>query len=114
MQLVIEGEPCRVPRGIDLTAFRVVQEALTNTLKHAGPASAQVTVRYAPSALELEISDTGRGPGRTLGSSKNGGHGLVGMRERVILYGGDLRASKRRGGGFQVVARIPISEAPAA
>jgi len=81
-----------------------VQEALTNVLKHAGPARARILIRYASRGLELEIADDGRGP-RNAG---NAGHGLVGMRERVALYGGDFDAGARNGGGFIVRARIPL------
>jgi signal transduction histidine kinase len=83
-----------------------VQEALTNAIKHAGPARARVTVRYAPHTLELEIGDDGRA------TATNGdhGHGLVGMRERVTLYGGDLEAGPRAGGGYAVHARFPLDQ----
>ncbi len=103
--LEVEGEPPgALPLGVDLSAYRIVQEALTNTLKHAGPARAQVAIRYHPDAVELEISDDGRGP-----SAANGdGHGLVGMRERATLYGGELSAGAGDGGGFVVRARLPI------
>ena len=89
---------------MDLSAYRIVQEALTNTLKHAGPARAEVAIRYRPDAVELEIADDGRGPAATNGD----GHGLVGMRERATLYGGELSAGARDGGGFVVRARLPI------
>jgi signal transduction histidine kinase len=105
VELRVEGEPVRLPPGIDLSAYRIVQEALTNTLKHAGPAEAEVTVRYHHSTLELEILDNGTGaPARVNGS----GHGLVGMRERVALYGGSLEAGARNGHGFGVRARLPL------
>jgi signal transduction histidine kinase len=87
--LVVQGEPEALAPGVELAAYRVAQEALTNALKHAGPAHARVTVSYEPHALRLEISDDGRGtPNRDHGG--HGGHGLVGMRERVALYGGEL------------------------
>jgi signal transduction histidine kinase len=105
VELRVEGEPVRLPPGIDLSAYRIVQEALTNTLKHAGPAEAEVIVRYHHSTLELEILDNGTGaPARVNGS----GHGLVGMRERVALYGGSLEAGARNGHGFGVWARLPL------
>jgi signal transduction histidine kinase len=105
VELRVEGEPVRLPPGIDLSAYRIVQEALTNTLKHAGPAEAEVIVRYHHSTLELEILDNGTGaPARVNGS----GHGLVGMRERVALYGGSLEAGARNGHGFGVRARLPL------
>ena len=103
--LVVHGEPKTLPPGVELTAYRVVQEALTNALKHAGPATARVTVIYEPQALRLEISDDG--PGTS--SHQNGGHGLVGMRERVALYGGRLEVGPRAGGGFSVRARLPLA-----
>ena len=114
VEVQVEGDPRRLAPGVDLTAYRVVQEALTNTIKHAGRARARVRVTYSPRALELHVSDTGRGPGRRTPSSKQSGHGLVGMRERLALYGGELQAGARPGGGFQVNARIPLEdEAPA-
>jgi signal transduction histidine kinase len=104
----VEGEESPLPRGIDLSAYRIVQEALTNTLKHAGTARADVVVRYGPTALELEVADDGRGAH----DSANGiGHGLIGMRERVALYGGTLRAGARPGGGYEVRARLPLTGA---
>lgn len=104
VDLNVEGENVPLAAGPDLCAYRVVQEGLTNALKHAGPARAEVVVRYTPHELELEISDDGRGP--TDGSG--GGHGLVGMRERIALYGGSLEAGQRNGGGYRVRASIPI------
>jgi signal transduction histidine kinase len=101
-----EGEPVELPPGIDLSAYRIVQEALTNTLKHAGPARAEVVVRYLPGELELEVSDDGDGSGSAGGS----GRGLAGVRERVDVYGGLLDAGPRpRGGGFLVRARLPLA-----
>jgi signal transduction histidine kinase len=111
VQLWIEGESRSLSPGVDLAAFRLVQEALTNTLKHAGPqARAWVRIQYADRQLEIEVEDDGRGLAAGLGrSSGNGnGHGLVGMRERVALYGGDLRIGPRSGGGFEVRARFPL------
>jgi signal transduction histidine kinase len=107
VQLRIEGEPRQLPLGLDLSAFRVLQEALTNALKHAGPASAEVTVRYAHDALDLEVLDDGPGSG----SGHVGGHGLLGMRERVSVFGGELNAGPRPGGGFAVRAHLPLDGA---
>ena len=101
--LRVEGEPCHLPQALDLSAFRIVQEALTNSLKHAGPAQAQVTVRYQAGSVELEVLDTGSGRPGEQGS----GHGLVGMRERVAMLGGELEATRADGGGFTVRARLP-------
>jgi signal transduction histidine kinase len=104
VELSVEGEPIELPPGVDLSAYRIVQEALTNALKHAGPTSARVVVRYGKDDLELEIADTGAGAAASDGE----GHGLVGMRERVSLYRGRLEAGPRDGGGFAVRARLPL------
>jgi len=104
VELHVEGEPTALPPGVDVSVYRIVQEALTNVLKHAGPARARILIRYASRGLELEIADDGQGP-REAGDA---GHGLVGMRERVALYGGDFDAGARNGGGFIVRARIPL------
>jgi signal transduction histidine kinase len=104
VELTVDGEPRDLPAGIELSAYRIVQEALTNALKHAGEAHAEVSIRYGPDSLELEILDDGHG-----GAVGNGGHGLVGMRERVALYGGRFDASRRPGGGFAVRAKLPIA-----
>jgi signal transduction histidine kinase len=103
----VEGERVQLPTGVDLTAYRVVQEALTNTLKHGGKAQASVTVSYEPNELVVSIEDDGVGDSRRELGELGGGHGLVGMRERVELYGGLLQAGSRPGGGFAVRARIP-------
>jgi signal transduction histidine kinase len=104
VDLSVEGEPTELPPGVDLSAYRIVQEALTNALKHAGPATARVVVRYRENDLELEIADTGAGASASDGE----GHGLAGMRERVSLYGGKIEAGPRDGGGFAVRARLPL------
>jgi signal transduction histidine kinase len=103
--LRVHGAPQALAPGVGLAVYRIVQEALTNSLKHAGPARAWVTVRYEPDALVLEIADDGRG---VAGVGGGGGHGLVGMRERVGLYGGELAAGPRADGGFAVRARLPL------
>jgi signal transduction histidine kinase len=105
VELQVEGEPAALPPGVAVSAYRIVQEALTNVLKHAGPAGARVVVRYTGRELELEIVDDGRGSTR----AGEAGHGLVGMRERVALYGGDFDAGTRNGGGFVVRARLPLT-----
>ena len=105
VEVEIEGDPQPLPAGVDLSAYRIVQEALTNALKHAGPARALVRVRYRRDELELEVVDDGPGPGQANGT---GGHGLVGMRERVAMFGGDLAAGARSEGGFAVHARLPL------
>ena len=106
--LQLEGVLLPVPPALDLSAFRIVQEALTNTLKHAGPAQAVVTVRYTDGAVELKISDNGRGPS----GGRNTGHGLVGMRERAAMFGGELEATRGGEGGFIVRTRLSFA-APA-
>ncbi len=106
VDLRIEGEERDLAPGIDLSAYRIVQEALTNALKHAGPARARVTVRYGESELDIEIADDGTDPAT---EAPAGGHGLVGMRERVAMFGGDLATGKRRGGGYAVRARLPLA-----
>ena len=105
VDLTVDGAPSGLPVGIELSAYRIVQEALTNVLKHAGDAHATVRVRYAPDSLELEILDDGRGGDTDV---IRGGHGLVGMRERVALYGGEFSASHRPDGGFAVHVLLPV------
>jgi len=102
VQLTVKGRPTPLPAGVELSAYRIIQEALTNTLKHAGPARAGVTVRYGNGSVELEVVDDGQGP--PPGRPRIGSKGLVGMRERVSLYGGRLDAGARPGGGFRVHA----------
>ncbi|GAB3189229.1 signal transduction histidine kinase [Micromonospora palomenae] len=109
--LHVEGTPGPVEEGVSLTVYRIVQEALTNALKHAGEATAQVRITVADGYLTVEVTDTGRGPGP---GPDRIGHGLVGMRERVGLYGGTLRTGPRPGGGFRVSARIPVESVGAA
>jgi signal transduction histidine kinase len=103
--LRIEGDRRPLPQAADLSAYRIVQEALTNALKHAGPARADVIVRFESGALTLEVRDTGTGAAQGTGS----GHGLVGMRERVAMFGGELEASPAPDGGFAVRARLPVA-----
>jgi signal transduction histidine kinase len=105
VELEVEGERRELPVGIELSAYRIVQEALTNALKHAGQARAWVKIRYGSDSLELEIADDGIGGASP---AATGGHGLVGMRERVALYGGRLDAGRRPSGGFAVRVLLPI------
>lgn len=105
VELTVEGTPTQLPQGVDLSAYRIVQEGLTNTLKHAGADRACVLVRYAPAQLEIEIADDGHGPD---GAGDGAGHGLVGMGERVALYGGELRTGRGDDGGYVVWARLPL------
>jgi signal transduction histidine kinase len=103
----VEGDPVELPPGIDLSAYRIVQEALTNALRHAGPARARVSVRYRPTRLELEIENDGR----TDGNGSGEGQGLVGMEQRVALFGGELTAGPRPGAsGYRVKATLPLTE----
>jgi signal transduction histidine kinase len=104
VELSTEGKPVELAPGVDLSAYRIIQEALTNALKHAGPARAWVVVRYGDKDLELQIENDGR----TDGNAEPSGHGLVGMKERVAVYGGELESGPRPGGGFAVRARLPI------
>ena len=104
VDLTAEGEERPLPPGVDLTAYRVVQEALTNVLRHAGAARAQVHVRYGPQVLELEVTDDGH----VVPKNNHGGHGIFGMRQRVALYGGELEAGPRAAGGYAVRARLPV------
>jgi signal transduction histidine kinase len=92
---------------VDLCVYRVVQEALTNSLRHAGPSPTTAVVRYEQNAIQVSVTDTGPGP--VVSPSPGGGHGLVGMRERVLLYGGTVSAEPAADGGFVVRARIPVS-----
>jgi signal transduction histidine kinase len=107
VKLTIEGEPVELPPGVDVSAYRIVQEALTNALKHAGPARAHVILRYLAEELELEVLDDGTGGGNGGGS----GHGLAGMRERVGLYGGVLESGSRPEGGYALRVRLPLGTA---
>jgi signal transduction histidine kinase len=107
VEVAIEGDPAELPPGVDLSAYRIVQEALTNALKHAGPATARVTVRYGEGELDLEVSDDGSGSG----NGGIGGQGLAGIRERVAVFGGDVEAGVRPEGGYAVRARLPYASA---
>ena len=99
-----------LPAGIELSAYRIVQEALTNALKHGGPgATAEVAVHRRRASLELVVVDDGTGP---IPGKDGGGHGLLGMQERVALHGGELRAGRRDGGGFEVRAWFPLPPRP--
>jgi signal transduction histidine kinase len=109
VELSIEGPTCCLPAGMDLAAYRIVQEALTNTVKHGGKATAHVTVRYTPDTLEIEVVDDGRGAAAPLLTAEDGrGHGLIGMKERVALFGGTLEVGPMLTGGYRVFARMPL------
>ncbi|HET6965321.1 MAG TPA: sensor histidine kinase [Acidimicrobiales bacterium] len=104
----VEGDPFQLPPGIDISAYRIAQEGLTNVLKHARATDADVTLHYAPDQFEIQVSDNGRGAAPGDGR----GHGLIGIRERVKLYGGEMTAGTN-GGGFTLRARLPLLEYPA-
>jgi signal transduction histidine kinase len=104
VEVQIEGEPTQLPPGVDLTAYRLVQEGLTNAIKHARASKADVVVRYADGSVEISVTDDGSGDG----DGGGGGHGLVGMRERVTVYGGELEAGPRPEGGYSLRARLPV------
>jgi signal transduction histidine kinase len=108
VRLHVDGEPFPLPAAIDLSAYRIVQEGLTNALKHARASHADVTVRYGSDSLQTEVRDDGIG-----GASSDGlGHGLVGIRERVKIYGGEMTAGAANGGGFILSTRLPLSGDP--
>jgi signal transduction histidine kinase len=104
VKVVVEGEPRELPPGVDLSAYRIVQEALTNALKHGRADVASVRVRFGDASLELEVVDDGRGAS----TNGSGGHGLQGLRERAALYGGTLHAGRDPGGGYRVAATLPL------
>ncbi|TVT47090.1 sensor histidine kinase, partial [Amycolatopsis rhizosphaerae] len=113
VEVRISGEPRPLPSGVDLTAYRIVQEALTNALKHGDGAQAEVTVRYGERHLRIEVTNTGPSvlsggrPGPR--GAPGDGRGLLGLRQRVAVFGGDLDARRRLGGGYRVRARIPLA-----
>ncbi|MFB4320141.1 sensor histidine kinase [Actinomadura sp. 21ATH] len=108
LEFAVEGVPLEMSEGRQLTIFRIVQESLTNTLKHGGPrATARVCLHYGDDAIEIRVTDDGRG---AAARDDGRGHGLLGMRERAAVYGGGVEAGPRPGGGFEVVARIPVRE----
>ncbi len=111
VELCVDGDRDRVPAGVDLAAYRIVQEALTNVLKHASASHAAVRVGYRPGAIELEVLDDGHGSSGAGNGGAGTGQGLIGMRERASLYGGVLEAGPRAGGGFAVRARLPVRSA---
>jgi signal transduction histidine kinase len=108
VELRISGQPRTLPAGVELSAYRIVQEALTNTLKHAGPARADVELRYHPDLLEVRVDDDGQGNSSLL----KAGQGLVSMRQRAALVGGEVSLGPRTGTGFQVAAKLPVNGEP--
>jgi signal transduction histidine kinase len=110
VRLQVNGTRPQLPAGVDLSAYRIVQEALTNVVKHAGSARAQVVVGYRDQDITVEVTDDGRGAVTSVSDGRAGtGHGLTGMRERVQAFGGDLEVGPRPGGGFRVAARLPLA-----
>ncbi len=105
VELRVEGDAVDLPAGVDLTAYRLVQEGLTNALKHARATRAEVLVSYGDGQIEVIVSDDGKG----VGNGDGGGHGLVGMRERVSVYGGELDAGPQQGGGYRLWAKLPLA-----
>ena len=105
VRLHVDGEPFPLPAAIDLSAYRIVQEGLTNALRHAHATQAEVALRYASDQLRIEVSDNGHGAARSDGR----GHGLIGIHERVKLYGGEMSAATTNGGGFTLTARLPLT-----
>ena len=105
VELRIEGDPVQLPAGVDLTAYRLVQEGLTNALKHARAGHAEVILRYGDGQVVVTVSDDGHGDG----GGDGGGHGLLGLRERVSVYGGELEAGPRADGGYRLRATLPVS-----
>ena len=106
VDLRVEGEALDLPAGVDLTAYRLVQEGLTNAIKHANATRAEVVINYSDAQVEVMVSDNGNGVGNGGGG---GGHGLVGMRERVSVYGGELDAGPQPGGGYRLLAKLPVT-----
>ncbi|MDD1056840.1 hypothetical protein NMG29_01075 [Streptomyces cocklensis] len=109
VELAVTGAPVPLPAGVDLAAYRVAQEALTNTVKHASGASVTISVDYLPGEVRIEVADTGGTPSPTAGSGN--GRGLMGLRERLAVYGGTLDAGRRITGGYRVRAVIPVGDA---
>ena len=110
VEVRIEGERGALPAGAELAAYRIVQEALTNVRRHAAATRAEVRLAWRPGAIEVEVLDDGHGTRPANGGTSAGGNGLVGMRERALLYGGTLEAGDRAEGGFRVAAHLPYGE----
>ena len=110
VRLAVESDHVALPAALDVSAYRIIQEALTNVLKHAGPARAEVTVGCANGAVVIEVTDDGAGDAAA--DQQASGHGLAGMRERAAMFGGELQAGPRPGGGFAVRARLPLGDGP--
>ncbi|CAN5832631.1 histidine kinase [soil metagenome] len=107
VEVTVGGSSRPLPPGVDVSAYRIVQEALTNTLKHSGADCARVDLHYREGSVEVQVTDNGSGGGQE--DSQHVGHGLIGMRERVALYGGTLDTGRQPAGGFRVLARLPLA-----
>ena len=109
--LQVVGEATDGRQAVDLAAYRIIQESLTNVIRHAGPAEAAVSLSYRPDELEIDVTDTGHGPKASTGpgaAESPAGHGLAGMRERAASVGGTVQTGPRPGGGYQVTALLPV------
>jgi signal transduction histidine kinase len=104
----VSGQQVPVPAAVDLAAYRIVQESLTNAIRHAGPATAAVSLDYHHDELQIDVTDTGRGQSASAAAGQSGGHGLAGMRERAAAVGGTVETGPGPGGGFRVAARLPF------
>jgi signal transduction histidine kinase len=111
VEVIVEGSQPELPASVDLSAYRIVQEALTNSLKHSRASRAKVAIRYRPDSLEVEVTDDGRGSPEGGTATHEGGRGLLGMRERVALFGGELSVGPAPMGGYRVQARLPFKSA---
>jgi signal transduction histidine kinase len=107
VRVVTEGTPRPLPPGVDLAAFRIVQEALTNVTRHAGPATATISLTYGDGRLDVQVDDDGRGRNGS-GAGAGGGNGIPGMEERAAALGGHLQVGPKPGGGFRVQASLPL------
>jgi signal transduction histidine kinase len=111
VSLRVEGDPVELSPGLDLAAYRIAQEGLTNALRHSGARHASVVLRWSPSRLDVEVEDDGHGLPQGSSPNGTGGHGLVGVRERVALYGGTVVLESTRGGGTRLAASLPLGVA---
>ena len=110
VELEVHGDPRELPQALDVSAYRVLQEALSNVLRHAGPVPTSVSVRHEPRALVVEVEDAGAPAPAPRAQDAPGGHGLAGIRERVAVFGGGVEAGPRPGGGFRLRARFPLQD----
>ena len=113
VEMSVDGTARELPEGISLCVYRIIQEALTNTLKHAAATRAQVSLRYGADELTVRVTDDGRGITEAGANGGAGGHGLIGLRERVALFDGELQAGPSAEGGYCVSARLPVADGSA-